>query len=180
MEKQVEMVFWDVQHGNSTYIKTPNDKHLVIDLGTGSKSDEGFSPLLHLKKKYKVEQLDLVTITHPHKDHMDDLMNFDELQPIVFTRPFHLKDSEILTDRVRDNDKPLYEKYIALTKKYTSPLASDASSNYRKSQNLGGLEISEFIPQSYSTSNLNNHSVITVLSYADIKVVLPGDNEEPS
>ncbi|ODS37411.1 MAG: hypothetical protein A7316_09440 [Candidatus Altiarchaeales archaeon WOR_SM1_86-2] len=32
----LEIVFWDVQHGSATYIKTPNGKHIVQDLGTGS------------------------------------------------------------------------------------------------------------------------------------------------
>jgi competence protein ComEC len=180
MEGTVELVFWDVQHGHSTYIKTPNGKHLFIDLGMGSKSDEKFSPILHLKNKYKVDSLDLVTITHPHKDHMDDLLNIDEVNLKVFTRPFHLNESDILTDRILDIDRPLFEKYIRLTNKYLSPLRSGHSNNYREADNLGGLHISEFIPQKCATSNLNNHSVVTILSYADTKIVIPGDNEEPS
>ena len=28
----LELVFWDVQHGSATYIKTPNEKHIVQDL----------------------------------------------------------------------------------------------------------------------------------------------------
>ena len=51
----LEVVLWDVQHGSATYIKTPekNQKHMVIDLGTGSysESSETFSPLLYVKGK---------------------------------------------------------------------------------------------------------------------------------
>lgn len=51
MNSHVEMVFWDVQHGHATYIKTPNNKHIVIDLGIGdySGNDSTFSPLKQLK-----------------------------------------------------------------------------------------------------------------------------------
>ena len=70
---QVEMIFWDVQHGNALYVKTPNNKHMVIDLGIGdySGNNERFSPLEELRAK-GVSQLDHVIITHPHLDHFDD------------------------------------------------------------------------------------------------------------
>ena len=78
----LKVVVWDVQHGNATYIRTPNDKHIVIDLGIGSyksakSSSSVFSPLLHLQDKYGVKQLDNIIIMHPHTDHIDDIFNFD-------------------------------------------------------------------------------------------------------
>ena len=44
---KLSIFFWDVQHGHSTYIRTPNDRHIVVDLGIGDYSldDEEFSPL---------------------------------------------------------------------------------------------------------------------------------------
>ena len=49
------IVFWDVEHGHAAYIKTPNDRHIVIDLGTGSfESHKDFSPLNYLKYKYNL------------------------------------------------------------------------------------------------------------------------------
>ena len=38
MAQDCTVVFWDVQHGHSTYIRTPNDRHIVVDLGTGDYS----------------------------------------------------------------------------------------------------------------------------------------------
>ena len=38
MSKECSIVFWDVQHGHSTYIEILNDRHIVIDLGTGDYS----------------------------------------------------------------------------------------------------------------------------------------------
>ena len=73
----LRFVFWDVQHGSAAYIRTPNDTHVVLDLGIGSVkgSDAAFSPLRHLKRS-GVERLDYVIITHPHRDHLDDIGNF--------------------------------------------------------------------------------------------------------
>ena len=175
----VEMVYWDVQHGSATYIKTPNNTHIVQDLGTGSygRDDKEFSPLLHLRNKWDVRQLDNVTITHPHKDHISDIMNFDVLSPRSLDRPKHLTRDEIMQD-VREEDKPIFEKYLEIHERYSTPISSEE--NPRLPQNNGGVEIEVFTPRSCSASNLNNHSKVTVISYADIKVILPGDNEPPS
>jgi competence protein ComEC len=91
------MVFWDDQHGHATYIKTPNNRHIVIDLGTGdySSNNEAFSPLQHLKYNYHVNQLDYVIITHPHLEHISDILNFDDLRPKVLLCP-RLTDQEIM------------------------------------------------------------------------------------
>ena len=86
---ELTCLFWDVQHGSAAYINTPANEHLVIDLGVGSyqQANLQFSPLLHLKHHYGVQQLDGVVITHPHRDHLDDIGNFDALSPRVLVRP---------------------------------------------------------------------------------------------
>lgn len=175
----LEFVFWDVQHGSATYIKTPNGKHIVQDLGTGSyeTKKEDFSPLLHLKNRYGINKLDFVIITHPHKDHIDDIMNFDELSPHILSRPKHLQKKEIMKN-LREEDKHLFEKYFEIDERYSSPVLSE--NNPSLPENNGGANIQIFTPSLSSTSNINNHSIVTVCSYANSKVILAGDNEPPS
>lgn len=179
----LEIVFWDVQHGSATYIKTPNGKHIVQDLGTGSygRNNKEFSPLLHLKNKNKnkkgVEQLDWVIITHPHKDHIDDIMNFDKLSPRVLLCPKHLPKDEIMRNVIED-DEYLFEKYFEINERYSSSVPTEEDP--RLPENNGGVKIETFTPTSCGSSNINNHSIVTVLSYANSKVILAGDNEPPS
>ena len=175
----LEIVFWDVEHGSSTYIKTPNGKHIVCDLGVGSyeSNDETFSPLLHLKNKYNVKQLDLVIITHPHKDHIDDIMNFEQLYPKVLWCPRQLTREDVMKD-IREEDKPLFDKYFELRDKYSYPLASENDPS--KSGNLGGVTLQSFFPTDCDKANINNYSIVTVLTYAQSKVIITGDNELPS
>ena len=45
------MKVWDVQLGLAIHIKAPNDKYLVIDLGTGNWESGNTSPLSTLKNK---------------------------------------------------------------------------------------------------------------------------------
>ena len=179
MNKECTIVFWDVQHGHSTYIKTPNGRHIVVDLGTGdfSGNNEEFSPLKHLKKFYGVTQLDYVIITHPHLDHIDDILNFDSLDPIACKRPRHITNAEVMKG-VSEKDKPKFKKYCEINDRYTSPLT--AKNSISNSDNWGGLSIQYFTPSECNHNNFNNHSIVTVFEYEGTKVVVPGDNERCS
>lgn len=173
------IVIWDVQHGNAVHIKTPASKHIVQDLGTGSYKGTGrdFSPLLHLKHKYGIDQLDEVIITHPHADHLDDIVNFDRLSPRLLYRPNHLTKDEIWAGNQNANPD-IIKKYLEINDRYNLPLSDEADPN--RPSNNGGVNIRFFVSRSCSRSNLNNHSLVTVISYETCKVLIPGDNESPS
>ncbi len=172
----VEFVFWDVQHGSAAYIRTPNGKHMVVDLGTGSyrSSSTEFSPLLHLKDKYAVKQLDAVIITHPHRDHLDDIVNFDRLSPTVLCRPSGLAEKDILAGN-RTGDKDILNMYLEIHERYRRPI--DPSESPFSPSNNGGLEIETFKANACTASELNNHSIVTVIRYCHSKMLIPGDNE---
>lgn len=176
---QVQMVFWDVQHGHATYIRTPNDRHIVIDLGTGDYSgkNQTFSPILHLLDNYAVKQLDYVIVTHPHRDHIDDILNFDLLSPKVFHRPKSIPNSEVMKD-VREQDRPKFAKYCEINDRYSEPVAG-TSNDPSIPENWGGLKIQTFTPET-DGANFNNASIVTVIEFEGIKVVIPGDNEKAS
>ena len=170
----LKIVIWDVQHGSASYIRTPNNQHIAIDLGTGSWSDSTFSPLRHLKNR-GVTQLDCVIITHPHSDHLDDISNFNDLNPRVLHIPNHISEASIRKSN-RDIDSNIISKYIEISKRYNGPVLT----NPLYSTNNGGADIQTFVPTGCSESNINNHSIVTVLSYAGSKILIPGDNEPAS
>lgn len=174
------IVFWDVEHGHSAYIETPNGRHIVIDLGTGSfESGEDFSPLNHLKYKYNIDRLDYVIISHPHVDHIDDIFNFDDMNPKVLLRPKHLDKKPIL-DKSSDTDRPKLEKYFEISERYSEPVLETSPNSPKNPANWGGLNIKSFVPSKCSQSNINNHSAIAVFSFEGLKVIVSGDNEPPS
>lgn len=175
----LEVIFWDVQHGSAAYISTPSGRHIALDLGTGSykNSNRTFSPLLHLKNKRNISSLDSVIMTHPHRDHLDDISNFFELTPFCIDRPSHLTHEEIISGNPTGNSDILKE-YFEIDRKYNHPTPD--SLNPLKDFNNGGVDIQLFYPKNCAPSNLNNHSIVTVVSYAGSKLLIPGDNEEPS
>lgn len=178
----LKLVVWDVQHGSAAYIRTPNNSHIVVDLGTGSHIgySETFSPLLHLRDNWGVNQLDEVIITHPHLDHIDDMLNLEAMYPRILNRPRHLTESEVwANNRTADGaSRSIIQKYLDFNNRYTGPV--DASNNPRIAANNGGATIQSFLPVRSSRSNLNNHSIVTVIEYEGNKILLPGDNEPPS
>lgn len=174
---EAEMIIWDVQHGNAIYVKTPNNKHLVFDLGIGDYSghNEFFSPLMKLWHDYNVRQIDYLMITHPHLDHIDDILNLDYFNVLVLNRPRHLTKEDIFQD-IRNKDKSKFEKYFEYHEKFTIDISGtekDPSIN----ANYGGLNFQFFSSPTLPVVNLNNHSIITILEYVGIKVIIPGDNE---
>ena len=177
MNSHVEIVFWDVQHGHSTYIKSPNNRHIVIDLGIGDYSgrNSAFSPLRHLKYKYGVNQLDYVIVTHPHLDHIDDILNFDLLSPKIFNRPNQITNAEVM-EGVREQDRAKFEKYCEINNRYNSPVVGGIN-DPDNPNNYGAMKIESFIPINCPHDNFNNHSIVTVIEFANMKVVIPGDNE---
>jgi len=181
MNNSLDIVFWDVQHGHSTYLKTPNGRHILIDLGIGSYDDNNtsFSPILHLMKNYSVSQVDYVGITHPHLDHIDDILNFDLVNPKVFCRPTLITNVEVMEGvRQQDNDK--FKKYCELNNRYSEAINSDSLNNIHNENHWGGLKVSKFAPTTCDKNNFNNFSIVYVFEYLKTKVVILGDNEKSS
>jgi beta-lactamase superfamily II metal-dependent hydrolase len=170
---------WDVQYGSAAYLKTPNGKNIVQDLGIGALKTglATFSPLLFIKNRMNVDQLDEVIITHPHADHIKDIENFDTLNPKVLYRPKHLTEAEIVAAN-RTEDRDLVDKYIEISRRYDETVP--ASDSPLQTENNGGASIQVFQSSGCAHSNINNHSIVTVISYAKSKVILPGDNDEAS
>jgi len=170
---------WDVKHGNAIYVQTPNNKHLVYDLGRGdySENSDDRSPLETLYNHYKVRTIDYLMITHPHKDHIDDILLLNKFNLKVLQRPKGLDKATILNG-VSDRDRPKFEKYFDLDERYTYPVPSDTDINVPS--NFGGVAFQTFQTTSLPESNLNNRSILSVLSYEGLKVIIPGDNEYAS
>lgn len=169
----LEITIWDVQHGSAAYIRTPNNRHIVVDLGDNG---DDFSPLRTLYGR-GVRQLDAVVITHPHRDHMDDLATFPLLAPQSLWTPRHLSEADIRKGN-RAADLQVVTRYLAVRQDYSFPLVP--TKNLTVPAHFGGAIFQVFTPRFCDTNNLNNHSLVVVVSYAGLRMVIPGDNEAPS
>lgn len=167
------MKFFDVDLGNCTYIKTPNGTNVLFDVG----SNETFSPIEYIKNRN--EDLDYLIISHPHEDHISDLLNMDfTIEPKVLTRNENIP-VELIQDR-RDNakneeDKNKFDKYLDLNNRFNHPVSDEKNPENPKIN--GGVDFKFFIPNFEEERNdLNDYSLAVLISYSNRKVLLMGDN----
>ena len=172
MAKLATMTVWDVQLGLAIHVKAPNGKYIVIDLGTGTYNT---SPL----RKRMWDNIAYMVITHPHLDHISDILNFDINAPKILCRPPLLTNEEVM-EGVRQCDRAKFEKYCQINDRYNSPVKYDDENYTGNPNNYGGLEIQTFSTSLCDHSNFNNFSMITVFQFSGIKVVVCGDNEKDS
>lgn len=66
-EKVMMFTLWDVGHGLSIWIKTPNGHNHWIDAGWYPETD--FCPAHHVRHHYGETKLDYLIISHPDADH---------------------------------------------------------------------------------------------------------------
>lgn len=70
----LDIVFFDVGHGDAALVSLPNDRHLLIDAGErDAYSDQGVRTILPHLERYGISRLDAVVISHPHSDHLGGL-----------------------------------------------------------------------------------------------------------
>ena len=167
------MTVYDVQLGLAVHVKAPNGKYIIIDLGTGSLGGGNESPLL----KRLHDDIGYMIITHPHLDHIDDILNFDRNTPTTLYRANSISNDEVMKD-VRECDKPKFKKYCEINDRYSSPVS--ASTDPYNPDNYGGLLIKNFKTGACEKDNFNNFSSITVFRLASCKIVVCGDNEKKS
>lgn len=176
------MRVWDVQHGNAIYLRTPNGKDMVFDLGVGDYSAKlpHRSPLETLAKHYGITTIHQLVITHPHKDHIDDILNLDRLgfTVLALNQPKWINKEEILK-RASVTDRPKFEKYFSLSDSHNRQIVGMFEDSGMP-QNNGGMEVRYFSTPTLPETNLNNHSIITVVKYEGKKIIIPGDNEKAS
>lgn len=169
MTKNAIMTVWDVELGLAIHIKAPNDKYIVIDLG--SKPD--FSPL-NLLNGNKVGYL---VITHPHLDHISDISNINLAKPAVLHRCHAYSRDELLAD-VRECDRETFIQYCDFVESYTVPIPEWESP--QSGIPFDGLTAKVFSTDVCDKKNKNNFSSIVVLEYYKKKIVVCGDNETES
>lgn len=178
MAAVLEFTFWDVQHGNATHIRTPNGRNVVIDLGDGEGTllTTRFSPLKALADE-GVADIDKLVITHPHRDHLDDIDNIDDFNVLTLMRPKWLSEADVRGgNKPQDADK--LAQYFRFSNRFSAPV--DAGNAGETASNWGGASFRHYMSKSVPVDNLNNHSIVTVVEFAKSKALISGDNESPS
>lgn len=158
----MKVIVFDVEHGFCAFIKSPTNYGMMFDCGCTST----FSPALYIAKyelpyceRWNNFALAHMTISHPHKDHIEDIDTvMDKCEPA------RLKMQDYNWDEIKSEVNAKYEHldtYTEWTKGYDSSMGK--SPDY-------GIEIT----RAYLTPDeakkideqkfVNNSSIVTVLN----------------
>lgn len=173
----LQLSIWNVAHGSASLLIIPNGKRFIIDLGADGQNN--ISPLGYIRRR-GITKIDHITITHPHMDHIDDILELDNMSFGSVTLPAHLTEMDIRAGNPTLNytAEQKLQKYLAIMSIHRFGI--QPQQNIMSPLNTGDVAIKHFFPRATSKRNLNNHSVVTTVEYAGWKFLLPGDNEKPS
>ena len=171
---------WDVGHGVSIWISTPNGHQHWIDLGKTS----DFSPSLHVYKSYGVREIDYLIISHPDQDHIEDLPHFISAfgDPRILLRNKALPDQEMFGEGRRQYQVDFKRLHNAFTESVgydTSP--TNPTYNGRIEYATAFLDFGTPVDGATILGGPliegNNTSIVAMLLYEGVLVVCPGDIE---
>jgi len=169
----LRILIHNVGHGQAIHAFTPAGQTVVIDLGCSG----DFSPLEWLRKQ--TETIDNLIITHPHGDHIDEIL---EINRHGFRVRQLWRPNWLTADEVREANQASFEakvnRYLEMSQGYSQPIAHDELVG--NPAVTGGVTIEKFASSACGRSNINNHSGVVVFEYHGLKIVIPGDNEPPS
>lgn len=165
-----KVITFDVEHGNSHVLITPNNHVIMIDAG----SKEDFSPALHLKNTWGYTQLRWLTVTHHDSDHLTDIANIAEhFRPLTLEQP--TVELHQLTELYSEGFSTPLEVFLEFKKDYNRPVPPMGDSSY----DWGGVQFATFKNEYHELENpkINDMSVVTFAHYQGWTFIFPGDLE---
>jgi competence protein ComEC len=174
-QKDLNVTFIDVGHGDSILVEFPRGKKMLIDGGGlyEDRFDIGKNVIAPFLWKKKIRRIDTLVLTHPDPDHLKGL-NFIA--------------SQFSIDQFWDNGfQTDSEPYLQL-KKILSEKKINTQSLHQVSslQSINGVEISVLNPPARNGSqkevqtlrDLNNSSLVLKLRFKNVSLLLAGDIEK--
>jgi len=175
----VDVTIFNVGQGNcilADFPRTISSRRVNALIDCGGDSGSGLATD-HLRYA-NVTAIDDLIITHPHKDHILDLVNiYNEFPPAVFTR-----NKSITIEKVKDensdifnSDKEMIETYFSIHDTYQKQVTGIDNPT---DSSWGGGACFEHFKHSDLTLNLNNLSLISFLVFGEQAILFGADMEE--
>lgn len=168
----IEVTFLDVGFGDAIFIQTHTGHTLLVDGGSGSHEtgggfDSGLHVVLPFLRHKGIRHIDVIVVSHPHEDHVGGLISVIQSMNVGIVCDVAVK----YTSRT-------YELFLETLKERQLELlkVSDGTAIQL------GLDATVQIlhpPQSnsWSSTNVNNHSAVMRVEFADWSFVFTGDIE---
>ncbi len=165
---RLELIVFHVGHGLSVaLIEKPENYVTLVDLGASS----GFTPLKELGLRFKVKP-DILYITHPHADHLDDVET--ALDRIFAPLGIHFQDYDWSDVKKRERKELSYK-----IDEYRELIASLPHRAYSGGAHLKSWAYTpENAKKNFGESSyINNSSLLLIYTWKGFKVTITGDLE---
>lgn len=163
MHMKTEIVIWDVNHGNSAAIKLPNGQVLMIDCAENTETN--FSPIRQTRKRWG--KIDHLIISHPHMDHISDIVRIGRQQPRTLMSPIIPK--SILMQGKYGLYEHIMERYLDFTREY-----DHAPRRHHVGARHSGANITNFWLRGHH-DDINDYSIVTFLEFGGFVLLFGGD-----
>lgn len=162
----LKIYFIDVYQGDSIFIIMPNKTTMLIDAGDKSKYYDCGKYVYNFIKKQKVNKINLIIATHPHRDHIGGL---EYILSNIKVEKFY--------DPVIPYGSDIYKKILALIdKKKVSYYICREETEIKLDPEVEVKVLNP--PKNYLFKLLNDNSVVLKIRYKDFSLLLTGDIEK--
>lgn len=172
----LDLRLWDVGRGSAIWADAA-DKDVVIDMGaTGD-----FSPLVRISDRYGVNHVNYMIVTHPHRDHIEDVVRYNDLGIRVSTLCHNPDATPLLeTNMWEEDDDESYlevaEAYKEFLDRFTQPSDIDPTSeDWARGTTFTTYSLSSGDVSGQRYERMNNLSILTVIERSGFKLVTAGD-----
>lgn len=165
---QLRVSLCDVGQGDALFIHLPTGQDILVDGGP----DQSVLRCLGSVMPFFDRSIDLVILTHPHDDHLVGLLSVVERYTV----------GEIITSGVQTTENPVISQWQALIAERAIPVRAVAigdSWQFAPDLTLDVLWPPPLGSQTIPADELNNTSVVTLLTYANTRLLFTGDAEAP-
>ena len=156
--------FIDVGQGDCALIRC-DGKNMLIDCG----EREYYQVVKNYLKNSGISRLDIVVATHPHTDHIGGMyMLIEDFDIGTFIMP-----------KISKSNIPTTKTYLNMISSLKEKSISPDYAVVGKTYNLSGAEI-EILGPVNNSDELNDMSVVCMLTYGKSKFLFTGDAETPA
>jgi competence protein ComEC len=165
-EPRLEVVFFDVGHGDAALVRLPSRKYLLVDAGNRTPfRDYGERVILPHLRKYLVRNLDAVIVSHADADHYGGLS--------TILRKVYVK---CVYDNGKPSDTNLYREYLVLVSERVGCRETLVSGNELKIDPQVRIIVLA-PPPGYESTDQNDQSVVVSITFGQNTMLFTGDIE---
>lgn len=168
--RDLRLFFFKVGDGHCSYIEFPNGKNGLVDVKITH--EENQDDVINILKAAKIDRLDYLFITHPHRDHIEGL---DEIVDNFSIGTFICSPIDFVPDPIYDS----WEIYEAMRKGNHCDGVYEVTEGWHS--DIGDARIDYIAPQKElleeCPDDVNNNGLILRIKCRGHQIIIPGDAE---